>query len=280
MHSLTDCAVGTLLGTIVWLLHEHCWGPFETWIVNSNWIGAAVIVVMTVVMVNQHPQPVDDCPCFEDAIAFVSVVAGILLSRWSAVKLGFDDASLTSQMPGTPWFSSSPTPTSWAEVSIWHTIASLKLFTGILAIFAWRLLAKILLLAALPPTFRALAHLFTLPSRRFYTPATEYARVKVTEERRVFLHPIPSVVDLPGELRAVGEATGRENRLNGGDLKARGKGSNGHSEKGSNGSQWQPDVDEEKERPSDLDNVKHYDADGMLFAAHLTFDSLSSLSPC
>jgi Helicase associated domain (HA2) len=29
-------------------------------------------------MVNQHRQPVDDCPCFEDAIAFVSVVMGKL----------------------------------------------------------------------------------------------------------------------------------------------------------------------------------------------------------
>lgn len=33
-----------------------------------------------------HPEPAENCPCFEDAIAFVSVFAGILVGRnWSPV---------------------------------------------------------------------------------------------------------------------------------------------------------------------------------------------------
>ena len=45
----------------------------------------------------------------------------------------------------------------------------------------------------LPPTFRLLSHLFTLPHRRFYTPATDYTSVPPEKG----LRPIPSVIDLP-----------------------------------------------------------------------------------
>ena len=50
-------------------------------------------------MVNQHPQPVDDYPCFEDAIAFVSIVMGSLLARWHAVHYGFDDQIFKGVIP-------------------------------------------------------------------------------------------------------------------------------------------------------------------------------------
>ena len=69
-------------------------------------------------------------------------------------------------------------------------------------IFAWRLVAKPVLHAILPPIFRLLAHAFTLPHRRFYTPATDYQ--KVPQEKG--LHPIPSVIDLPTQLEV--EASG------------------------------------------------------------------------
>lgn len=54
----------------------------------------------------------------------------------------------------------------------------------------------------LPPFFRFLAQLFTLPHRRFYTPATDYTSVPPEKG----LHPIPSVIDLPSHLAV--DATG------------------------------------------------------------------------
>ena len=63
---------------------------------------------------------------------------------------------------------------------------------GVLSIFVWRLVAKAVFHAILPPIFRFAAHLFTLPNRRFYTPATDYEHVPNEKG----LHPIPSVIDL------------------------------------------------------------------------------------
>ena len=45
-------------------------------------------------------------------------------------------------------------PRTIVDVSIWWTIAFLKMFLGIMIIFAWRLFAKSALHIILPPTFR------------------------------------------------------------------------------------------------------------------------------
>jgi hypothetical protein len=63
-------------------------------------------------------------------------------------------------------------------------------------IFTWRILAKSILHLILPPTFRLLAQAFTLPNRRFYTPATDYKNVP----SELGLRPIPSVINLPEHL--------------------------------------------------------------------------------
>lgn len=65
-------------------------------------------------------------------------------------------------------------------------------------IFAWRIAAKFTMHAVLPPLFRGLARLFTLPNRRFYTPATDYkGPVPESEEGTGLLRSIPSVIDIP-----------------------------------------------------------------------------------
>jgi dihydrosphingosine 1-phosphate phosphatase len=61
-----------------------------------------VIISLGALLVNQHAEPVDDCPCFEDAIAFVSVVIGTTLGQWHAANWGFDMKSgyFASKTPG------------------------------------------------------------------------------------------------------------------------------------------------------------------------------------
>ena len=61
-----------------------------------------VIISLGAILVNQHAEPVDDCPCFEDAIAFVSVVIGTTVGKWHAANWGFDINSgyFVSKTPG------------------------------------------------------------------------------------------------------------------------------------------------------------------------------------
>jgi hypothetical protein len=37
---------------------------------------------LTLAAVHYHPEPVDDCPCFEDSIAVLAVILGITTGHW------------------------------------------------------------------------------------------------------------------------------------------------------------------------------------------------------
>jgi len=187
MHSATDCVAGVVMGAAVWAAYEGVKPALERWLASGSWSVPLTTIPACLLMVHFHPQPVDDCPCFEDAIAFVSVVLGGWLARWHIAYADLSSSYLSSAstMPGSLF-------TTWDARALWWGVALLKVGTGVLVIFAWRILAKVILHRVLPPLFRALAACVRLPNRRFYTPATDYAHVEPAEG----LRPIPSVIDL------------------------------------------------------------------------------------
>lgn len=115
-----------------------------------------------------------------------------------------------------------------------------------------------------------------LPHRRFYTPATQYKSVPsefhASGGRGGFgLHPIPSVIDLPGtggvsvEVGGIGSGSQTYGYANNGgaDLKNRNGAGNGHAS-----SEASPKSDNGNGAAFDKESmgkegVKHYDADGM-----------------
>ena len=133
-----------------------------------------------------------------------------------------------------------------------------------MAIFAWRIIAKFLLHRILPPMYRFLSQLMTLPNRRFYTPATDYKNVPQDKHLRAF----PSVLDLPGmvelEVDGVSTAASRRLVLSKRDIKLRSV--RGRSEKAAgiapNGVGLGMSLGLEELGGKDAEVVKHYDADG------------------
>jgi len=223
----------------------------ERWITNSGWSAPLTVTLVCLLLVNQHPSPVDDCPCFEDAIAFISVILGIVTSFWCSKRVPTLNADLfTSVTPGAAF--DSP-----AAVTTWVLFAVLKLTTGILVVLSWRLVAKPIVQTLLPPLFRWLAHAspVRLPHRRHYTPATEYSRGPPHTMRAV-----PSMIDLDLAMAEVvdeggGVASGREGRSVGaGAVKRRGS--------PSDYARGKAVVFEASEGGAvEDDEVKHYDAD-------------------
>ncbi|KAH9849013.1 PAP2-domain-containing protein [Lenzites betulinus] len=258
MHSFTDCLGGVIVGAAISALHVYVGGYLDTWVRTGGWIVPAIIIPLCLLLVHKHPQPVDDCPCFEDAIAFISVIMGEFLARWYMYNNGYDESYFVRPMPGGTW-------TTWADVATWWAFAAIKMAIGVSTIVIWRMVAKSFLHFFLPPTFRFLSHTFTLPNRRFYTPATDYRSMPADKG----LRPIPSVIDLPGmveyEVDSVGidtaaASTARARRNARRAIKQRGGTGAGRklgvepdmerSEKDARGAEDARDVD-----------VKHYDAD-------------------
>ncbi|KAH9047522.1 hypothetical protein EDB83DRAFT_2523175 [Lactarius deliciosus] len=65
-HGFMDCSVGIILGAISWLLQHLVMPEVEKWVQSSDWSAPLVVTVVCLLLVNQHPSPVDDCLYFED----------------------------------------------------------------------------------------------------------------------------------------------------------------------------------------------------------------------
>ncbi|KAJ6627628.1 hypothetical protein B0H10DRAFT_2210141 [Mycena sp. CBHHK59/15] len=99
------------------------------------------LIPLALLAVNQHPQPVDDCPCFEDAIAVGSVVLGMLVGRWGAMRCGVGVGARAmvggagAVMPGSGWAWVAGTgwvavERGWGDVALWWGAAALKMVFG------------------------------------------------------------------------------------------------------------------------------------------------------
>ncbi|KAH9055416.1 hypothetical protein EDB87DRAFT_1688279 [Lactarius vividus] len=85
MHGFMDCSVGIVLEIISWLLQHLVIPGVEKWVQNSDWSAPLVVTAVYLLLANQHPSPVDDCPYFEDAISFASVILCIITSFCAAL---------------------------------------------------------------------------------------------------------------------------------------------------------------------------------------------------
>ncbi|PBK71680.1 acid phosphatase/Vanadium-dependent haloperoxidase [Armillaria solidipes] len=145
MHTFTDVVIGCILGiSAVWVHSLPMFQHFEAWVFSGGLAVPLVLISLFLFLLEMHPLPVDPCPCFEDSIASGSVALGALLGRWAVNYFNMDDTLVKAIMPGSPWTFAT---TSVTVLQRWWVVAALKMFTGMLVILSWRLLAK----AALAP---------------------------------------------------------------------------------------------------------------------------------
>lgn len=231
MHSLMDVTGGALLGAGVIPVQRALQHWLEPYLVNpSLWVPSSITAVF-LLLVTIHPQPVEDCPCFEDAVAFMAVLAGVNLGRWFDFRVGWlpvdDDplhmrakmdlfvprvasrltrghgaVSAAVEMPFDFWQNHiNPilgVPPLGANEA-WRPRASvivpvLVVVLGIAQMIIVRLVAKSISRALLPPLFNAAQKAsrgLAMLPRRHYTPAQEYGGV--VPQRA--LSPTPSILD-------------------------------------------------------------------------------------
>ncbi|WAR57710.1 hypothetical protein PtB15_8B763 [Puccinia triticina] len=189
MHSIQDVACGWTIGVFAWTIHRVFGEVVERWATSTQASVPLVLIVCGLILTAAHPQPVDDCPCFEDSTAFVAVSVGVMIGHRIANDL------ILHQM-NDPALSGLRFPQ-----------ALIKLFLGLAVIFGWRFLMKELLSRLLPPLFRLFAPLLELP-RKHYAPTKDYGRYRDELRERgrrtgLSARLIPSVVDLPNMTRTL-----------------------------------------------------------------------------
>lgn len=107
----------------------------DAWVQRGGWEVPFILVPLCLLAIHIHPQPVDDCPCFEDAIAFQSVVLGALLGKWITTYSGIDsNYGKFLVMPGSGWLLDMgewrEVERTLADVGLWWSFAAAKMVVG------------------------------------------------------------------------------------------------------------------------------------------------------
>lgn len=188
MHGMLDVVIGCILGALIGLAQFSLGPVFDNYILTANMKEILVIPLAILVLVRIHPEPADDCPCFDDSVAFAGVTLGVDVGSWyfTGSSLAWD-----TPLPGT-------IPYNYESLGIAKT--ALRLVVGVLCVFAWREITKPTLLRILPPVFRSLEKLGLLLPRRFFTTASRYTTVPSNlKDHEVF----PNFSDIPSIITTI-----------------------------------------------------------------------------
>lgn len=167
----------------------------------------AIIVPTSLALVHFHPEPVDDCPCFEDAIAVLSCSMGSFVGHWQVVSGGIDHLYTTEASIFDYGLLYGAVTAVYRVVlgagCCSRPVSALTAGLGIMVGF--RFIAKSALLKVLPPLFRQVDSLYDLglTTRRFYTAATsvDLARLELTLTRSDYHDiPQPNILSVPSVL--------------------------------------------------------------------------------
>ncbi|KAF2009961.1 sphingosine-1-phosphate phosphohydrolase-like protein [Aaosphaeria arxii CBS 175.79] len=186
MHGFLDVVIGSILGAIIGV-GQLAYGDFlDTWIPDGP-IGNLIISILVVlVLVRIHPEPADDCPCFDDSVSFAGVVLGIQVGAWQYARCAFStNDPISSTVP-------------FSIESIGWVRAVLRVILGVVMIFIWRASTKPALFKILPPLFRVLERVrWNLP-RAFFLNASKYTSIPTL---RGDDNVIPTASELPHMLK-------------------------------------------------------------------------------
>jgi len=160
MHGFSDVIIGSSLGVLIAAVQLIFGEQFDLWICEESYINPLIVTLVILFLIRIHPEPADDCPCFDDSVAFAAVVIGVNIGAWHYSKTGFSIDYPTG----------STVPFDFAKVGL--VKSALRIIIGVVVVFAWRGTMKPALFKILPPIFRILESVSLNLPRAFFLNAS------------------------------------------------------------------------------------------------------------
>lgn len=180
MHGFFDVVIGGILGAFIAGI-RLAYGPaFDNWIFSGEWTRAAIVVLILAIAVRVHPEPADNCPCFDDSVSFIGVVMGAAIAVWHHATITDAAEELADLYP-------------FGNRNPVKVVA--RIVIGVLIVFAWREFTKPILLRCLPPIFRFVDHWGLMIPRRYFLQARDYKTVPTLRKDD---NVIPTASEIPG----------------------------------------------------------------------------------
>ncbi len=186
MHGFLDVMIGSIMGALITAVQLVYGDWMDSWIFSGSFRDIFIATLVVCILVRVHPEPADDCPCFDDSVSFSGVVIGINLGAWHYAQTSF---ALQNAYP-------SSVPFDLEEMGIIK--ATLRILLGVVVIFVWRATMKPALFTILPPFFRLLEQARLNLPRAFFLNASKYTSIQPFADDDNL---IPPASDLPHMLK-------------------------------------------------------------------------------
>lgn len=160
MHGFFDVGIGAILGAIISVIQCTYGDAFDDFIYSGSFQGPFIVALVILVLVRIHPEPADNCPCFDDSVAFGAVFIGAELGNWHYARSGH------------AWDHPVPSTVPFQLEALGLPMTMLRIVIGVVVVFAWREIMKPTLLKFLPPVFRVIEKLGLSLPRRFFMQAS------------------------------------------------------------------------------------------------------------
>ncbi|KAI4166459.1 MAG: hypothetical protein LQ343_008029, partial [Gyalolechia ehrenbergii] len=165
MHGFFDVVIGSILGALLAIVQCLYGEAFDEFLFHGSSMTSVIVLLIILILVRIHPEPADDCPCFDDSVAFAGVMIGVEVGNWHYARTG---SAWDLPVPAT-------VPFELHTIGWLRTVA--RIMAGVVIIFAWREIMKPALLKYLPPLFRVVESFgLTLP-RKFFVQASYVHRM-------------------------------------------------------------------------------------------------------
>ena len=160
MHGFLDVIVGSALGALISTLQFRFGEDFDSLVYTGGPKTLCIAILVVLLLVRLHPEPADDCPCFDDSVAFAGVIIGMFIASWHFARtdIAWNDVALAS------------VPYDYNFLGFPRTFS--RIILGTFLIVTWRELMKPALLGALPPIFRVIEDMGLTHARRFFLQAS------------------------------------------------------------------------------------------------------------
>lgn len=83
MHGLLDIFSGAIIGALCMIGRILCKDYFFiNYNLGDNWWTPIFSLALYLALLLYHVRPIDECPCFDDSVAFIGVIFGLEVSDW------------------------------------------------------------------------------------------------------------------------------------------------------------------------------------------------------
>lgn len=165
MHGLVDILTGGIVGTLCFCFRHFLGTQWDQILLTDSqilpmWTVICFICIGYLFLIHIHAEPVDDCPCFDDSVAFIGVLIGLDVSHLIAYKTNYLTFKNAFSDPLL-------IPFDFAHLGIFKVL--LRVALGVVTVVIWKAVLKPIVFTILPPIYKYIG--VYLPRKNFIPTA-------------------------------------------------------------------------------------------------------------